>query len=123
MVEAEFFGRDRPRVGFRDSHGEIRGLTVEEYINRLGQDLGNVRTASAGLSRRSVTITSHQPDQDPSIVAPEAPRHSKVESEAPILCLVRRGPTGSMWSIADAPKRRRQAEAPARAPRGPSGSS
>src|SRR5437588_10997391 len=39
MVEAEFFGRDRPRVGFRDSHGEIRGLTVEEYINRLGQDL------------------------------------------------------------------------------------
>ena len=39
MVEAEFFGRDRPRVGFRDSHGEIRGLMVEEYINRLGQDL------------------------------------------------------------------------------------
>src|SRR5713226_2975285 len=39
MVEAEFFGRDRPRAGFRDSHGEIRGLTVEEYINRLGQDL------------------------------------------------------------------------------------
>ena len=38
-VEAEFFGRDRPRVGFRDRHGEIRGLTVEEYINRLGQDL------------------------------------------------------------------------------------
>ena len=50
-------------------------------------------TASAGLSRRSVTITSHQPDQDPSIVAPEAPRHSTVESEAPIRCLVRRGPT------------------------------
>ncbi len=39
MVEAEFFGRDRPRAGFRDRHGEIRGLTVEEYINRLGQDL------------------------------------------------------------------------------------
>ena len=34
------------------------------------------------------------PDQDPSIVAPEAPRHSTVESEAPILCLVRRGPPG-----------------------------
>ncbi len=39
MVEAGFFGRDRPRAGFRDRHGEIRGLTVEEYINRLGQDL------------------------------------------------------------------------------------
>ena len=33
MVEAEFFGRDRPRAGFRDRHGEIRGLTVEQYIN------------------------------------------------------------------------------------------
>ncbi len=39
MIEAEFFGRDRPRAGLRDRHGEIRGLTVEEYINRLGQDL------------------------------------------------------------------------------------
>jgi len=39
MVEHEFFGRDRPRAGFRDRHGEIRGLTVEEYIKRLGQDL------------------------------------------------------------------------------------
>jgi hypothetical protein len=43
MVEAEFFGRDRPRAEFRERYGregrEIRGLTVEEYINRLGQDL------------------------------------------------------------------------------------
>jgi len=39
MVEAEFFGRDRPRAGLRDRHGEIRGLTVEEHINRPGQDL------------------------------------------------------------------------------------
>ncbi len=39
MVEAEFFGRDRPRAGLRDRHGEIRGLTVEEYVKRLGQDL------------------------------------------------------------------------------------
>ena len=29
-----------------------------------------------------------------------------MESEAPILCLVRRGPTGSTWSIADTPKLR-----------------
>src|SRR6266568_625968 len=68
---------------------ERGGRTIEG-----GQDLDDVRTASAGLSRRSVTITSHQPDQDPSIVAPEAPRHSTVESEAPILCLVSRGPPG-----------------------------
>jgi len=39
MIEAEFFGRDRPRAGLRDRPGEIRGLTVEEYIKRLGQDL------------------------------------------------------------------------------------
>jgi hypothetical protein len=43
MIEAEFFGRDRPIPQFRDRHGQegrrIRGLTVEEYINRLGQDL------------------------------------------------------------------------------------
>ncbi len=43
MVEHEFFGVDRPIPEFRNRHGregrEIRGLTVEEYINRLGQDL------------------------------------------------------------------------------------
>ena len=43
MVEHEFFGIDRPLPEFRDRHGregrEILGLTVEEYINRLGQDL------------------------------------------------------------------------------------
>ena len=43
MVEHEFFGADRPIPEFRGRYGregrEIRGLTVEEYINRLGQDL------------------------------------------------------------------------------------
>jgi len=43
MVEAEFFGRNRPIPQFQDRHGQegrkVRGLTVEEYINRLGQDL------------------------------------------------------------------------------------
>jgi hypothetical protein len=43
MVEAAFFGRDNPSAEFQDRHGrggrEIRGLTVEQYINRLGQDL------------------------------------------------------------------------------------
>jgi hypothetical protein len=43
MVEHEFFGADRPIPQFRSRRGregpEIQGLTVEEYINRLGQDL------------------------------------------------------------------------------------
>lgn len=43
MVEAEFFGVDRPSANFRDRYGretrEIRGLTVEEHINHLSQDL------------------------------------------------------------------------------------
>ena len=46
---------------------EPGGRTIE-----AGQDLGNVRTASTGLRRRGVTIASHQPDQDPGIVASEA---------------------------------------------------
>jgi hypothetical protein len=46
MVEAEFFGRERPRVAFRDRQGEIRGLPVEEYINRLGQDLIPLQNAA-----------------------------------------------------------------------------
>src|SRR6266478_8362167 len=79
---------------------EPGGRTIE-----AGQDLGRVRTASTGLSRRSVTITSHQPDQDPSIVALEAPRHSTVESEAPILCLVRRGPPGQRGASLTPPLR------------------
>src|SRR5712671_4042691 len=54
MVEAEFFGRDRPRVGFRDSHGEIRGLTVEEYINRLGQDLIPLAERGARVMREAL---------------------------------------------------------------------
>jgi hypothetical protein len=43
MVEHEFFGRDKRSAEFQDCHGrggrEIRGLTVEEHINRLGQDV------------------------------------------------------------------------------------
>ncbi len=54
MVEAEFFGRDRPRAGFRDSHGEIRGLTVEEYINRLGQDLIPLAERCARVMREAL---------------------------------------------------------------------
>jgi hypothetical protein len=43
MVEHEFFGVDRPSANVLDRYGrearEIRGLTVEEHINRLSQDL------------------------------------------------------------------------------------
>ena len=53
-VDAEFFGRDRPRVGFRDRHGEIRGLTVEEYINRLGQDLIPLAERCARVMREAI---------------------------------------------------------------------
>jgi hypothetical protein len=49
-VEAEFFGRDRPSAEFRGGR-EIRGLTVEEYINRLGQDLIPLAERCAGVMR------------------------------------------------------------------------
>jgi hypothetical protein len=43
MVEAEFFGRDKPSAQFRDRYGDdgrnIRGLTVEQHIARLGEEL------------------------------------------------------------------------------------
>ena len=43
MVEAEFFGQDRPSAQFRDRYGDdgrsIRGLTVEQHIARLGEEL------------------------------------------------------------------------------------
>jgi hypothetical protein len=58
MVEAEFFGRDRPRAEFRDRYGrdggEIRGLTVEEYINRLGQDLIPLAERCARVMREAL---------------------------------------------------------------------
>ncbi len=54
MVEAEFFGRDRPRAGLRDRHGEIHGLTVDEYINRLGQDLIPLAERCARVMREAL---------------------------------------------------------------------
>ena len=54
MVEAEFFGRDRPRAGFRDRHGEIRGLTVEQYIKRLGQGLIPLAERCARVMREAI---------------------------------------------------------------------
>src|SRR6266571_3181759 len=58
MIEAEFFGRGRPCFEFRDRHGrggrEIRGLTVEEYINRLGQDLIPLAERCARVMREAI---------------------------------------------------------------------
>src|SRR5712671_2720267 len=54
MVEAEFFGRNRPHAGLRDRHGEIHGLTVDEYINRLGQDLIPLAERCARVMREAL---------------------------------------------------------------------
>jgi hypothetical protein len=54
MIEAEFFGRDRPCAGLRDRHGKIRGLTVEEYIKRLGQDLIPLAERCARVMREAL---------------------------------------------------------------------
>jgi len=58
MVEHEFFGRDRPILEFRDRHGrggrQIQGLTVEEYINRLGQDLIPLAERCARVMREAL---------------------------------------------------------------------
>jgi len=41
MVETEFLGRGKPSAQFRDRYGDdggnIRGLTVEQHIARLGE--------------------------------------------------------------------------------------
>jgi hypothetical protein len=59
MIEAEFFGRKKPSAEFQDRHGrggrEIRGLTVEEYINRLGQDLIPLAERCARVMREALT--------------------------------------------------------------------
>jgi len=78
-VEAEFFGRDRPRVGFRDRHGEIRGLTVEEYINRLGQDLIPLAERCARVMREAIAA----------LETPRAAPSGVVERSKPISFSVR----------------------------------
>ena len=59
MVEHEFFGVDRPSANVHDRHGaearEIRGLSVEEHINRLGPVL-------IPLAERCARV-SHQPSR------------------------------------------------------------
>jgi len=50
--------RKKPSAQFQDRHGrggrEIRGLTVEEYINRLGQDLIPLAERCARVMREAL---------------------------------------------------------------------
>jgi hypothetical protein len=51
-------GARKPSAEFEDRHGrggrEIRGLTVEEYINRLGQDLIPLAERCARVMREAL---------------------------------------------------------------------
>jgi hypothetical protein len=58
MVEAEFFGRDQPSAEFRDRHGRegrhIRGLTVEQHIARLGEQLLPLAARYGRIMRQAI---------------------------------------------------------------------
>jgi hypothetical protein len=58
MVEAEFFGRDQPSAEFRDRYGKegrhIRGLTVEQHIGRLGEQLLPLAERFGGIMRKAL---------------------------------------------------------------------
>ena len=58
LVEAEFFGRDQPSAQFRDRYGDdgrnIRGLTVEQHITRLGEELMPLAERFGRIMRHTV---------------------------------------------------------------------
>jgi hypothetical protein len=58
MVEHEFFGVDRPSANVLDRYSrearEIRGLSVEEHINRLSQDLIPLAERCARIMREAL---------------------------------------------------------------------
>src|SRR5216684_8536106 len=58
MIEAEFFGRDRPCFEFRDRRGregpKIHGLTVEQYIARLRESLIPLAERCARVMREAL---------------------------------------------------------------------
>ena len=58
MVEAEFFGRDQPSAEFRDRYGRegrhIRGLTVEQHIARVGEQLLPLAERFGRIMRQAV---------------------------------------------------------------------
>ena len=83
MVEAEFFGRDKPSAESQDRHGrggrEIRGLTVEGYINRLGRDLIPLAERCARVMREALAA----------LETIRATRSSAVERSKPISLSIR----------------------------------
>ena len=83
MVEAEFFGRDKPSAEFRDRYGSegrlIRGLTVEQHIARLGEHLLPLAERCGRILRETVVALetlraapSHSVEQSSPIVIPIA---------------------------------------------------
>ena len=58
MVEAEFFGRDKPSAEFRDRYGSegrlIRGLTVELHVARLSEQLLPIAERFGRVMREAV---------------------------------------------------------------------
>ena len=58
MIEAEFFGRDRPCFEFRDRHGregpKIQGLTVEQHLARLREGLIPLAERCARVMREAL---------------------------------------------------------------------
>jgi hypothetical protein len=60
MVEAEFFGRDQPSAEFRDRYGDrgryIGGLTVEQHIARLGEQLLPLAERFGRIMRQALIV-------------------------------------------------------------------
>jgi hypothetical protein len=57
---AFFVGADRPILEFRDRHGregrELPGLAIDEYINRLGQDLIPLAKRCVRIMREALAV-------------------------------------------------------------------
>ena len=91
MVEAEFFGQDRPSAQFRDRYGDdgrsIRGLTVEQHIARLGEELMPLAERFGRIMRDTVaaleglrTVADQSVERSTPIVIPIA---SLLDREGP----------------------------------------
>ncbi len=84
MIEAEFFGRDRPCFEFRDRRvregPKIHGLTVEQHIARLRESLIPLADRCGRVMREALTA----------LEALRAAPNSGVERSKPISLSVRR---------------------------------
>ncbi len=95
MVEAEFFGRDRPSAQFRDRYGNegrnIRGLTVEQNITRLSEELLPLAERFSRIMREAVVALeglragpNQSVERSPPIVIPIALLLDRKEPEGVI---------------------------------------